>query len=66
MTIGAHFRVVLDATVHGHSVILAGNGRVYFPRDLHDALPDDMQGRPYTCNTPREFEALCRQFEALT
>ena len=60
-----HFRAVLVREVRGQNVTWANNGRVYFSRDLHDRLPDDMQGRSFQCNTPREFDALCRQFAVL-
>lgn len=56
--------VLMTKTIGAHAVVWAANGRVYFARDLHDALPDHMQGRPLACNTPREFEALCAQMSA--
>lgn len=62
------FRLVLidHRIIHGQRVGWYNKGHVYMSRNMHDSLPDDMQGRLHTCNTPREFDALCRQFAALS
>ena len=53
--------VLMEKMVSGQKVVWAFDGRVYFSRVLHDALPEHMQGRSFSCKTPREFETLCAQ-----
>lgn len=51
---------IKQATVKGHSVTWAADGRIYFGRELHDALRDDLQGVRFSAKTTREFSAVCR------
>lgn len=57
---------LMKKTVNGFDVVWANNGSIYFPRGLHDGLPENMQGTNFTCKTPQEFENICKQFRANT
>lgn len=55
----------MTKTVNGLDVVVACNGSVYFPRALHDCLPGHLQGVAFVCKTPREFDAVCKQFRSI-
>ncbi len=58
-------QTIMTKTVNGLDVVVACNGSVYFPRALHDCLPGHLQGVAFVCKTPREFDAVCKQFRSI-
>ena len=57
-------QTIMTKTVNGLEVVVACNGSVYFPRALHDCLPDHLQGVAFLCKTPLEFDAVCKHFRS--